>query len=153
MRDARRFIEPRSHHGCILLGPHVSPGGSHARLPPRGGPRRRAAPIVRRELVSALARSRRSTAPTTAAATSIGVATAGAADGTWSDLAPPLRSGAAAAYDAAHDRVLLVGGTILYSIMGVANDVWELRPDASPSWRRLATTGNLPPISGVAFAD
>lgn len=60
---------------------------------------------------------------------------------TWTPLAtagpvPSNRSGARAVYDAARDRVLLIGGT-----GQIGAEVWELTLAGTPTWNRLFPTG------------
>jgi hypothetical protein len=55
---------------------------------------------------------------------------------------PSPRSGAAAAYDSTHDRLLLFGGR---DTSGRAlGDLWELSLDGRARWRRVATAGPAP---------
>jgi len=55
---------------------------------------------------------------------------------------PSARTGAAAVYDAARDRMLVIGGR---DAGGVRNDVWELSLDGRFRWRELHPEGTPPP--------
>lgn len=71
-------------------------------------------------------------------------------DRTWSEITPstvpPARAYAAAAYDRAHDRILLYGGT---KYDGDLNDTWEFD---GTTWRQVAT--DTPKLSaGVMVYD
>lgn len=55
---------------------------------------------------------------------------------------PSARTGAAAVYDAARDRMLVIGGR---DPGGVRNDVWELSLEGRFRWRELHPEGTPPP--------
>ena len=70
-------------------------------------------------------------------------------NGSWAQLPPPLINEPGAAYDRAHHRVLLFGGSSGYSF---GNDLWALNLGGSPSWTLLVTIGTRPsPRSGAGM--
>ncbi len=72
-------------------------------------------------------------------------------NGTWTRLPPPLLNEPSAAYDRAHNRLILFGGSSGYN---VGNDLWALNLGPSPSWSLLATVGTRPSgraASGMAY--
>jgi hypothetical protein len=71
-----------------------------------------------------------------------GVQAARAADGVWSELAPPdYRLSASAVYDRTHRRMILFGGL---NGLEERNDVWVLELAYPNLWRRLLPTGTPP---------
>ncbi len=62
-------------------------------------------------------------------------------NGWWAQLPPPLLNEPGAAYDRAHNRMLLFGGSSGYNF---GNDLWALNLGGSPSWTLLATIGTRP---------
>jgi hypothetical protein len=79
----------------------------------------------------------------------------GATTATWTLLstaqAPPVRAGAAAAFDATNSRFIIIGG---YGSGGTLTDVWSLAlagGDSTASWSQLETTPSDPthPFDGV----
>ena len=63
-----------------------------------------------------------------------------AAEGVWSELAPPCRAAHSAVYDPVRDRVLVFGG----SDGLLRNDLWSLSLSGTPQWTHLHPTGAAP---------
>jgi len=65
-----------------------------------------------------------------------------------SGAAPAARWGAIVVYDAARDRIVVLGGR---DSVTVYNDAWELRFSPSPAWSQLTTFGARPPARDGAL--
>src|SRR5258706_1939794 len=63
------------------------------------------------------------------------------ADGAWTELPPPARAGHTAIYDAARNRIVVVGG----SWDDPRRGAWALALSGPPRWDHLPTTGPAPP--------
>jgi hypothetical protein len=74
---------------------------------------------------------------------------AGAADGTWRELSPPVRVGAAAIYDPPRDRVVVYGGRddVGSGLARDRTDTWLLDADGSGPFVLVPNDGPAPPGS------
>src|SRR5512135_1917075 len=74
---------------------------------------------------------------------------ASAADGCWTELAPPARLEHAAIYDPIRDRMLVFGGV---GGGGLRGEVWALDLCGAPSWHLLVPAGSGAPARALANA-